>query len=81
MNLQIFFSTPGTWCQHSLHNHRGQHCLMGALIFIYGDHTQPMLDAKAKLLRIIEHWSIEAYNDRDGRTQADIQELVAKANV
>lgn len=81
MNLQTFFSTPGNWCQHSLLNVRGQCCLMGALIRVYGDHTEVMINAKRALLRLIEHWSIEAWNDMAGRTETDIQELVREANV
>lgn len=81
MTLQTFFSNPNNWCQHSLHNGRGQRCLMGAMIHLFGDHTDTMLAVKAKLLRLIEHWSIEAYNDRDGRTVTDIQELVKEAGV
>jgi hypothetical protein len=81
MNLQTFFSTPGNWCQHSLRNHRGQSCLMGALIRVYGNHTEAMINAKRALLQLLNFWSIEAWNDMDGRTEADVQELVKKANV
>lgn len=81
MTLQTFFATPGAWCQHSLHNGKGQRCLMGALIHVYGDHTEVMINAKRALLRLIEHWSIEAWNDMDKRTETDVQELVKEANV
>lgn len=81
MNLQTFFATPTNWCQHSLRNGQGQSCLMGALIRVYGDHTEAMLIAKRKLLQFINFFSIEAWNDAAGRTQKQVQRLVQAANV
>lgn len=98
--VQELYSNPEKWTQHYLTRNSMGHdtglcfsqahcfCLMGAILYVYGNFTTVMREAENRLLDALgERYpsfrglSYVAWNDAPERTIQEVQEIVKIANI
>ena len=68
------------WCQGSLQNDRGQHCIMGAISYAAADYSVPEYHAAVDaVVETVDAYSVVRWNDQPGRTQAEVVAALRKA--
>jgi hypothetical protein len=84
MTVEEYYSSEQNWCKHSLHNHQGQRCLVGATYHCYKKEDRDAVMRKLETaIRTYQGmgYSITAFNDSATTSFKDVLAVVKAAQV
>jgi hypothetical protein len=80
--VECLLATEDQWCKGRLHDRRGRHCLVGAMIEANGrqELTRPIIRA-IKEISGKHYWRIESFNDDSATNHQDILRVLQRARL